>query len=525
MALRIICGAFNLFYEDYMKKLFILLLILSLALTGCDVIKAWLPELPQGPDTDECADHTDSDDDGICDICYESVIVLIDLYSINDLHGKVSKSDSQPGLGGLTTYLKNNTDENSVLVSSGDMWQGGSESNLTYGAFITDWMSRVGFAAMTLGNHEYDWGREHISNNARLAQFPILAINVYEKSTGQRADYAEASVVIERGGIEIGIIGAIGDCYSSISGEVVGDVYFKVGDELTELVKAESERLRAQGVDFIIYSLHDGYGKSSNRVGVISNNNLRSYYDIELSDGYVDIVFEGHTHQSYVLSDTKGVYHLQGDGENRGIAHAELRYNEANLNMSVKSPEIIKSSVYARQDEDGLIGELLEKYKDEISAANRLLGYNPSYLSGNTIKSIVARLYYEAGVERWGGEYDIALGGGFISVRNPYNLKAGNVYYSDVYSILPFDNQLVLCSVSGYDLYHKFLTTSNSNYYVYGKNLESMKESIEFGKTYFIVTDTYTSTYAYNNLTEVARYTEGVFARDLFAAYIEELDD
>ena len=45
--------------------------------------------------------------------------------------------------------------------------------------------------------------------------------------------------------------------------------------------------------------------------------------------------------------------------------------------------------------------------------------------------------------------------------------------------------------------------------------------NIDFNKTYYIITDTYTSTYAYNNLTEVARYGTGIYARDLFADFIK----
>ena len=76
-----------------------------------------------GDVTDDCDTHTDTNNDGYCDYCDEYVIVIIDIYGINDLHGKASATDSQPGIGSLTTYLKNNMSGNSVLLSSGDMWQ------------------------------------------------------------------------------------------------------------------------------------------------------------------------------------------------------------------------------------------------------------------------------------------------------------------------------------------------------------------------------------------------------------------
>ena len=120
-------------------------------------------------------------------------------------------------------------------------------------------------------------------------------------------------------------------------------------------------------------------------------------------------------------------------------------------------------------------------------------------------------------------DYDVVLGGGFLKVRSPYNLKAGNITYSQLQMILPFDNTLVLCSIKGPDLLNKFINTSNSNYFIsYTAYGESLKGKINANATYYVLVDSYTSTYAPNRLTEVARYTEGIYARDLLAAYIRE---
>jgi metallophosphoesterase (TIGR00282 family) len=182
------------------------------------------------------------------------VVIVLDLFAINDLHGKFLDSDAQIGVDELTTYLKNayETEDHVILLSSGDMWQGSSESNLTKGFIITEWMNELDFVSMTLGNHEYDWGETYVEYNATLAGFPFLAINIYDRETNERAAYCKSSVLVQRGGARIGIIGAMGDCYSSISGEMSGGFYFKTGRELTELVKAESERLRALGADLIL---------------------------------------------------------------------------------------------------------------------------------------------------------------------------------------------------------------------------------------------------------------------------------
>ena len=475
---------------------------------------------PTDPELPAEEDHTDENNDGSCDDCGVSVVIVLDLFAINDLHGKFADTSAQVGVDELTTYLKNAyaTEDHVILLSSGDMWQGSSESNLTKGFIITEWMNDLDFVSMTLGNHEYDWGESFVENNATLAGFPFLAINIYDRDTGEQVSYCRSSVLVQRGGARIGVIGAMGDCYSSISGEMSGDFYFKTGRELTELVKAEAELLREAGADFIIYSIHDGYGSGGS--GSISDSALSGYYDPILSEGYVDIVFEGHTHQSYVMQDGDGVYHLQGGGDNKGITHAEAIINFANGNSTVTTAEIVSSSVYADLPDDPIVETLMEKYKEQVSAGDAVLGYNDSYRSGDYLRQLVADLYAKVAEEAF-SDYDVVLGGGFLSVRSPYNLAAGQVTYAQLQMLMPFDNTLVLCSIKGSDLKSKFINTSNDNYFIsYTAYGSSLKGQIDSNATYYIVVDTYTSTYAPNRLTEIARYTEGVYARDLLADYV-----
>ena len=509
------------------KRIIALLLIIVMATTALSACQ--FPPLfptPGGSGGTVVTDgHVDEDNNGYCDDCGEYVIIYLDFYAINDLHGKLADTDDNVGADELTTYLKTvmEADDNAILLSSGDMWQGSSESNLTYGLMMTEWMNYMDFDAMTLGNHEYDWGEKYIHANGEAAEFPILAINVYDSITNERVEYCEASTVVERNGLKIGIIGAIGNCYSSISSDVSGGFYFKTGSALTNLIKAESNRLRNQeGVDFVVLSLHDGHDKNKSSASVISNSDLRQYYDVTLSEGFVDLVFEAHTHKSYMLIDSEGVYHVQAGGENTGIAHVELEINFANNKNKVSEMEIVSKNTYKTYADDSIIFELMEKYSDQISKADEVLGTLSRTVYSDEICDLVAKVYYQKGLDVWGDRYPITLGGGFISARSPYDLRRGEITYSDVYSILPFDNQLVLCSISGRDLMRVFIETSNSRYHVYYEEYGSDAiANIDPNGTYYVVTDTYTSTYSYNKLTEIQRLNENVYARDLLADYIK----
>ncbi len=494
-----------------MKRLLFCLLILLLALSACK-------NKTGSTESMACEHHQDADKNTICDVCEKTVLIWIDLYSINDLHGKLADGTNHIGVDEMTTFLKNARakDDYAIFLSTGDMWQGSSESNLTYGRIIVDWMNELDFAAMTLGNHEFDWGQAYIEANAAAAEFPFLAINVYDRTTNTLVDYCQPSVVVDCGGIQIGIIGAMGDCYSSISPDKVQDIYFKTGGALTALVKAEAKRLRSQGVDVIIYSIHDGWGSTGN--DCFTQNELAGYYDLSLSDGYVDLVFEGHTHQKYLAPDTYGVYHLQYEGDNTGgISHVELAYNTVTGEVSVNYAELVGGR-YQNYPADPIVNDLLEKYEEQISVSKLILGYNSTMRNSDWLRQKVADLYLEAGLEKWGGEYTIALGGGFISVRNPYELPKGDVTYSMLQSLFPFDNELVLCSIKGSDLLSRFINSTNNNYYI----RRSSNETIDPNATYYVVVDTYTSSYAPNRLTEIQRYDADIFARDLLASYIAE---
>ena len=456
---------------------------------------------------DGCAEHTDGDNNGVCDECQNSVMRELDIFAMNDLHGKVRDGDSHPGVDEFTTYFKQVKAENpnAFLLSSGDMWQGAAASNVTKGRLVNDWMSEVGFVSMTLGNHEYDWGGDYIAANAAEASFPYLAINVYDASTGARVDYCEASVMYETNGVKVGIIGAMGDCYSSISSDKVEGIEFKVGSALTALVKAESVKLREAGADIIVFSLHDDYAE----------------YDEALSDGYVDIVFEGHSHSSYAKTDSKGIWHLQGGGDNAGISRAQISVNIANETYSVTSAKTVKTNEYSNLAKDPIVAEISQKYAEEIATAEKVVGFNDRVREGDEICQTVAQLYLELGEKTWGDKYDIVLGGGFLSTRSPYKVGVGDVIYGDLLDVLPFDNQIVLCSLSGQKLKDQFINSTNSRYYIaYGDYYSGL--TINTSQTYYIVTDTYTSLYKYNGCTEVARFDETTFARDLLADYIGE---
>ena len=462
-------------------------------------------------------DHLDGNGDEICDHCGMDVTVELDFYNFNDLHGVFMDTAENPGLDEMTTFLKNAYADDSayeILLSSGDMWQGTVESSANKGRLMTQWMNHMGFVAMTLGNHEYDWGSQYIAQNAELAEFPFLGINVTDENVSEA--YCQPSVVVERGGVKIGIIGAVGDVQSSISDEFSDGISFAAGQELTEMVKAEATRLRQEGCQLIVYSIHEG--TDQNYSGIKDTTGSMGHYDIGLSEGYIDLVFEGHSHSRYIIRDEHGVYHLQSGGENEGLSYVRVCYNLVTGTYEVQAVEVLREDTFADSAlaDDPIIDTLYSQYFSDYDPYAEVLGYNNVRRGSDEIAGAVAAAYLEKGREIWGDEYDIVLGGARINVRAPYTLAAGEVTYAQLYTLLPFDNTVVLCRVTGRQLRQKLLGTKNTCAYD-----PDLPGSIQDDQLYYIVTDTYTSMYSYNMFTEVARM-DNTFSRDLLAEFITE---
>ena len=267
------------------------------------------------------------------------------------------------------------------------------------------------------------------------------------------------------------------------------------------------------GSFIFLESIHDG---SEN------NSTLDYTYDISLSDGYVDLVLEGHTHKNYIIKDSKGVYHIQSSGYNKTINYIQINVNTTKDTCSVVKTKSIYTNDYKNtlSDDEAALA-LFTKYADEIGGANEVLGRNSTYRSSSELNQLVADLYLQYGLSKWSSSYNIYLGGGYVKTRSPYNLSAGDVTYADLLALYPFNNHLVLCSISGYNLNYKFVNTSNSDYYISLSSYGQANSYINYSDTYYVVVDTYTSDYASNGLTVIERFTEDdFFARDMLASYI-----
>jgi 5'-nucleotidase len=128
-----------------------------------------------------------------------------------------------------------------------------------------------------LGNHEFDRGVGEVVNFLEHLVSPVVVANLDDTDEPEMADKYKKSIIVERGGRNIGLIGALVVATLDISNP--GNL--KILDEI-ESVKQEAQRLReVDGVDIIIVLSHCGL--------VIDRQMAQSGDDI-------DVIVGGHSH-------------------------------------------------------------------------------------------------------------------------------------------------------------------------------------------------------------------------------------
>jgi 5'-nucleotidase / UDP-sugar diphosphatase len=136
--------------------------------------------------------------------------VKLRLLYLNDFHGygEPSKSSANPNQWGGIALLAAEVDRlrqerPTLLLAAGDMIQGHPWANLFEGRSTIEVMNAMGFSAMVLGNHEFDFGQEILIHRMEEARFPVLAANV------QGLKGARPYIIQEVGGLKIAIIGLV----------------------------------------------------------------------------------------------------------------------------------------------------------------------------------------------------------------------------------------------------------------------------------------------------------------------------
>ncbi|MEA1973506.1 MAG: bifunctional UDP-sugar hydrolase/5'-nucleotidase [Candidatus Cloacimonadota bacterium] len=404
--------------------------------------------------------------------------LVLDIMFTNDIHGGIDSypatfinPDFPPQLGGgasAATYIKNirnlsDESRNSLLVDAGDFFQGHPIGSKSEGKSIIKYMNWIGYDVMTIGNHEYDIGEEKLKLLLAMAEFPILSCNIVKKGTNELVDYATPFVIKEKMGLKIGIIGVTTTDTKKMSfpDHVKNIDFLSAKDALEKYVPI----VKKKGADIVIvlghmglpYNPEPGYKKRYAKSGERKRNSVWGYDSQELAHEVegIDIFFGGHMHKGFGEPWEDPNTHtlvFQGYAYGSNVGHVSIKIDKETKTVSGYEVPAIKEGVLMTLFEDEILPdkEFSEKIeimqKEAEKGMDKIIGEAEIALSkaGDGAQNIMGNIVCESMLEATDADFTfINLGG----LRG--EITRGPVTHRDIFTVMPFDNKLILMTIDG----------------------------------------------------------------------------
>ena len=441
----------------------------------------------------------------------------INIYYINDTHGsfirQIDGTSYEAGMSYISTYIKTEVAKNpdgSLVLSGGDMFQGGLESNVTNGDIMIDAMNEIGFDAMALGNHEFDWGEETLQSICEKLDCPVLSANTFY-SNGNRPSYIRPYTIVQKDDVKIGIIGgAQQGMGSSITGSISDNFSFP---NPCGYVQSYSDELRmTYNCDLVIAIFHDkGFeGTSGNPTDFASVTQVSNVSHSK----YVDAMFFAHDHR--VKQGTyNGVPYLEA-GRNGGYIGEMTLSLSGTASYAVDDIEVdVKNAYNATRylTPDANIEALTSKYAEQIGDPDEYIYTFSTSYSSDDFTEVVCRAmhwYVNNNTSSFGGNHVYFASHNTGGIRS--DVESGTFTRRDLIKVFPFDNNLTIQTCSSTNI-NKM---RESTYYrTYEEN-----EIVYSGGYTKAVSITYISEYkyAYNYQQSYVKYN--MTAKDALVAFL-----
>lgn len=221
----------------------------------------------------------------VCACQREPRLVII---HTNDTHSHFEpiRSGADAGRGGVIERaafidsVRNAVGEDKVLLlHAGDFCQGTSYFSELGGQLEPRIINALRYDCVTLGNHEFDNGIEDLEGRLALLENTKVVSSNIDVSQFGLADYVKPYVILERGGMKIGVIGLESNLSANVSA-VTSSRIPQLDD--VEVTNRWAEYLHdTEKCDFIILLSHAGYDADQKIVP---------------QTRYLDIVIGGHSH-------------------------------------------------------------------------------------------------------------------------------------------------------------------------------------------------------------------------------------
>lgn len=371
----------------------------------------------------------------------EADIVIL---SVNDMHASI---DQFPKFATMVDSLRTIYPD-MLLFSAGDN-RTGNPVNDQYSPTnypMIELMNRTGFDLCTVGNHEWDANIEALQNDIERADFPFLCANVFIPDTVNLD--IKPYVAFEHQGVKVAVVGLIEIRHDGIPGAHPNNLT-KVSFKRPEAVLPNYQFLRNQN-DVVILLSHCGLDD-----------------DIELAEAnpWLDAIIGGHSHTLIENpSETNGVLITQSGSHLKYATLVKLHVK----NHKVVVKESIVLNVNKVRKEKAEIKQLVDEFNNAPALNEAIATARTKFVTPQELGCMITDALREIS----GADFAFQNTGG---VRVPY-LKKGPITVKDVYSIDPFNNDVVMYEMTGEQV-KKFILNSyrkNGGYpsYVSGMTYE-----------------------------------------------------
>lgn len=359
----------------------------------------------------------------------------------NDTHGYDQKADGVYGMAAVAA-LKQEYEakgKDVLLVDAGDAIQDHNLVNLSQGATAIAFMNAAGYDAMTLGNHEFDYGQDVTLKRAAEADFPFLSCNILVDATGKT--FVRPYTIVEKGGVTVGIVGiTTPETAGATNPKHVYGLTFLDGQDLYDAVQSSVNYLRGAGCDLVVALGHLGSEPFSE--GHRSDDILRHVRGI-------DLFIDGHDHRvkNYrvdgVLLAATGS-HLANIGV---VSYEGGQWREQNLPYGAftKEDEAVKALV------DAAAADVQAELSRPIGASEVVLdGSRPKVRMEETnlgdfiADAVLWQARMATAAEGMNIDGAIVNGGGLRA-----SIPAGAVTQGAVQGVLPYRNQVCVVTMTG----------------------------------------------------------------------------
>ena len=364
--------------------------------------------------------------------------VKITVIHTNDTHSRLIGTNTEIGFAKIATLIKEakEANPNTLVLDAGDTLHGMPIVNISKGENAIKVLEAAGYDYMTLGNHDFNYGKERLFELRDMSQVGMLSANIVDEN----GEYIFTPYVIEEvGDVKVGIYGlSTPDTVILTNPNNVVGLVFKDPIEVSKEMVEELE----DKTDVIIALAHLGLDESST---------LTSKALAQEVEG-IDLIIDGHSHsmlEGGQLENNTLIVQTKNYGQNLGYVDIEILEGEVTG---------ITARLLAAADTADVVPDPdLQKIIEDIEAANaevfnEVIATTDVYLDGvrenvRTKETNLGNLSADAARAATGADIAFVNGGG---IRE--DIPVGDITKGKIAAIFPFGNTIEVKKITGADL-------------------------------------------------------------------------